>query len=195
MKVGMVRITKYEIITVRCIYCGELISEDRLLRHQRDNKECKSKQLIAKLCNENYVPCDVQAPIAIWSTTFIRDTTITAEQAVWVPLWLGELWIRASKSPITGRLDCLYEEFLKSVKEVRASERRQGILTTQAKLREIGYFSSNGSIWKAGGTDPIWQVSSDKTNSGHLRGTQQDFSGASSGMMQQSQPFVMNNRR
>jgi hypothetical protein len=180
-----------------CQYCGAIVPKAELASHARKNKECLSIQRAALLLSEGLIPCHDESPIYKWAAHFHKGDPIwvyfdiDARSKPWIPLWFAELWFRANKSPVTGRLDCNYQYFLCTIHETVKSQRRQGILEMQAKMRGIGYFDQAGSILKADFTTPVWTIRSAIIPP---CGTEEDFTRAAGGMLEQEQPFQIQPR-
>jgi hypothetical protein len=180
--------------TVICPYCQTTVTKRGLAHHQSNNVQCCRNQRIALLVEQDYVPCHPGSPIFQFlkfhfeynhtGTLWLYDEEVGRRP--WVPLWLAELWYRASKSPVTGRLDCNHGEFLSSMKAVQESDRKQGAMAAMAKMRDIGYFGEYGDIFKVDMTSYIYRV---RESQAELSGSLQDYQNAADGLKQEERPF------
>lgn len=183
--------------TVVCPYCQTTVTKKGMPQHMRKSATCTRNQRIAQLTEMDMVPCHRDSPIFIFLLLYDPYCTgklqeylwrydLEAEARPWVQLWFGELWYRAEKSRVTGRLACLHTEFIRSIEAVQASENKRGSLTAMAKMRDIGYFDEHGNILKMDMTTHLFAVVNTQTG---LAGTPQDYKRAADGMKQELRPF------
>lgn len=144
---------------VKCPYCGTTVRKKGLAQHQRTNVECQKAIRVQELVDEHFVLVDKDSPIYTWATTYLKDEPIweyDGDDRPYLPTWFCELWFRAEKSPVTGRLTCSVQSFLDSIRVVQGSELKRGGMTVQARLRDVGYFGRNGGIYKSDCQTPLW---------------------------------------
>ena len=175
--------------SVSCKYCGLQVKERGMFNHLRNSINCRKIQRIAALCDQHMVLCNLDSPIYSWVSFHMEKTPIwefddELPKRPWVPSWFAELWFRASRSPVTGRLDCYYQVFLDTVLATIQSERRMNALAVQARLRDVGYFGTGGGIYKSDMTTPLWAPRES------MAATQDDYNRAASGMLSSVQPAI-----
>ena len=143
----------------KCPYCEAVVRKTGMAQHQRSNKECIRARRVIDLVDRHFVLVHKDSPIYQWATNYLKDEPIweyDEDDRPYLPTWFCELWFRAEKSPVTGRLLCSTTSFFEATQVVRKSERKCGAMTVQARLRDVGFFGRNGGIYKSDCQTPLW---------------------------------------
>jgi hypothetical protein len=179
---------------IRCPFCDVGVRKERLAQHQRTNVKCQKIRRVNDLVDRHFVLVHKNSPIYSWATTYLRDTPIweyDMDDEAFLPSWFCEMWFRAEKSPVTGRLVCSTQSFLESVQSTMKSERRQGALAVQSRLRDVGYFGHAGGIYKSDCKTPVWLPPNGDPLKSARNGefNQEDFRRMEGTMIGQREPF------
>ena len=176
---------KMNVVEIRCPYCDNM-TDGGFEYHLSVSVRCAAIHRTCQLLNDDYVLTCSGSPIDAWVRghlpMLIRHDR---DHNPWVPLWLGEMWFRATKNPITGHLDCSYVEFMASITRVLASSSQQSRLISFGKLRGIGVFQHDGSIDGCDG-QTLWKPPVSDLST--LKSDADDLQRASMGM-RHHQPF------
>lgn len=146
-----------------------------LKQHQDRSRSCLKAQRVNRLVQDDFVPCESNSPICQFVFFAFKDEPIWQydfEDEPWIPIWFCELWHRANKSPVTGRLDCDYQSFLDSVNTTRKLEKRMASVHASGILRDFGWFASTGDYYRSDLVTPIWEVRKRETEG---RFTKEDY--------------------
>lgn len=179
---------------VPCPFCGVGVQPQYMAQHQRTNVSCQKIQTVNDLVDRHFVLVHKNSPIYSWATTYMRDTPIweyDLDGEAFLPSWFCEMWFRAEKSPVTGRLVCSTESFLESVLKAMDSERRKGALAVQSRLRDVGFFGHNGGIYKSDCKTPVWLPPNGDPLKAARNGEfdREDFQRMEGSMIGQKEPF------